>query len=120
MKTFLTGLSLFVLAIVLSYIILPFAILYTLLRYSGRGGYLKRCAFSIDQTGNAIAGRFFRDLLVQKEAPLLLTQWWGNPDKTISFALAKCAPYLTITGHILFLILETVDPGHMEKAIKYN
>lgn len=120
MKTFLNGLSLFVLAVVLSYIILPFAIAYTLLRYSGRGAYLRRCAFSIDQTGNAIGGRFFRDLLVQKEAPLLLTQWWGNPDKTISFALAKCMPYATIAGHILIVILETLDPGHMEKAIKYN
>lgn len=120
MKTFLNGLALFLIAIVLSYIILPFAIIYTLLKYSGRGAYLRRCAFSVDQTGNAIGGRFLRDLLVQREAPLVLVQWWGNPDKTISYALAKCMPYATIAGHILIAILETVDPGHMEKAIKYN
>jgi hypothetical protein len=113
---------LFILAVVLSYLILPLAMVYTLIKppFGGRRRYLRKAAISIDQTGNAIGGYALRALLVQKNAPVLALQWWGNPDVTISFALAKCKGYETGAGRFLVWFLEYVDPGHMKKAIDYE
>ena len=113
---------LFLLAILLSYLLLPIALLYSLVvpPHGGRRRYLRKAAISIDQTGNAIGGYFFRVILVQKNAPLLALQWWGNPDVTISFALAKCKGYETRAGKFLVWFLELIDRGHMKKAIDYE
>ena len=93
--------------------------LYTLARYPHlKNGYLRKAAFSIDQTGNAIGGYFFRDWFVKDSAPLLSLIAWGDPDKTISYALAKCDGHLTKSGKLLVWILEKLDPGHMENALK--
>ena len=96
--------------------------LYTLAKppHGGRRRYLRKAAISIDQTGNATGGYFLRVILVKKNAPLLALQWWGDPDVTISFALAKCKGYETRAGKFLVWFLEYVDPGHMKKAIDYE
>jgi hypothetical protein len=80
----------------------------------GSGNYLYKVAYSIDQLGNAVGGEFWQTLLVNRFAPY----HFGEPDDTISYALARNEGYWSGAGKVLVWVLEFVDPGHMKKSLK--
>lgn len=106
------------LAIFLAIFLIPLAfiinVIYSLIKKDNLDKHFYNLAYSIDQTANASGPNFWQLILVNKYAPYK----FGNPDDTLSYALAMNMGYETIIGHILVLILETVDPGHMEKSLK--
>lgn len=109
--------AVFLFAVIALIVLAPSLFLFGIIAYTfsgGLGDYLYRVAYSIDQLGNAIGGPFWQVLLVNKAAPYK----FGDPDDTISYALARNVGYYTIFGLILEWALETIDPGHMAKALK--
>lgn len=109
--------AVFIFAIVAFVLIAPAMFCATLVFYTftgGAGNFLYRVAYSIDQLGNAIGGPVWQSVLVTKAAPY----HFGEPDDTISYALARNVGHETAAGKLLVWVLETIDPGHMNKALK--
>lgn len=108
------GLILFIIALILLYILAPLGMFYAMLK-AKRGRYLYRVAFSIDQTGNAICGKLFNDVLIFKNGFK-----FGDPDHSISAVLGvnEHQESLTSFGWLICSILDSLDPDHCIKAAK--
>ena len=105
-------------AIFLAIFLIPLAfivsLVYALIKKEPIDRLFYKLAYSIFQTANAAGPYFWQLLLVNKYAPYK----FGNPDDTLSYALAMNMGYESVIGNILVIILETIDPGHMEKSLK--
>lgn len=77
------------------------------------GNLLYQVNIGIDQIGNVLLGEFLNNYLVT--SPI---HKFGDVDETISYVLGKNEKVLTKLGRLIYNILEFLDPGHMEKAIK--
>lgn len=109
--------AVFIFAIVAFVLIAPAMFCATLVFYAvtgGAGAFLYRVAYSIDQLGNAVGGPVWQAVLVKRSAQY----HFGEPDDTISYALARNIGHETAAGKLLVWALETIDPGHMQKSLK--
>jgi hypothetical protein len=103
-----------ILAILLFIIFAPIG-WFVALFFKGRKDYFWRVALSIDQTGNAICGKLFDLTLRTKDGYA-----FGEPDRTISYALGrnKLMNTLTNTGKVLDKLLDIIDKEHTLNAVK--
>lgn len=108
------GLILFIISLWLLYILAPIGFFFAML-CSGRGRYLYRLAYSIDQTGNVICGKLFDAILIHQSGFK-----FGEPDHTISAVLGVNEQQGTLTGlgWTICTILDWIDPDHCLKAAK--
>jgi hypothetical protein len=124
MKKFFSNLTLFIVAVILYYIIMPIAFSYITIKFL----FLDRTkiigiysemlfshAQSIDQTGNGAFYVFFNDIFIKDDT----LHPFGNNDETISSVLGvnKLKNNLTIVGKILDGILSLIDENHTIKSI---
>lgn len=119
------GVLLFIIALVLSVLTLPFGMVYTVLKclFSFRfkhlwkltNHYFLKLAVSIDQLGNVAMQELFNDLLIKDK-----TYPFGHEDETISSVIGKNLKYckLTKVGHFLNAILDFLDPNHSLNSIE--
>ena len=117
-RTFLTNSLLVGVALVLMVILWPLQFITVLIRIvtgKAMNGYLYRVAESLDQHGNAAYAHTLNFLFAKKEG------WQhGDEDETISFVIGinKRNGHLTVFGRFIELVLDLIDAGHCEKAIK--
>ncbi len=119
------GILLFAIAVILSFITVPFGVIYgafkcllkfdvhSLLRKSDK--YFHLLAISIDQMGNVAMQDLFNDILISKDG-----YQFGNVDETISSALGKNQRLnkLTYLGTLLVSFLDFIDPNHALNSIE--
>ena len=103
-----------ILAILLFIIFAPIG-WFVALFFKGRKDYFWRVALSIDQTGNVVCGKLF-DLTLRKPNGYS----FGEPDRTISYALGrnKIKGTLTKTGNTVADLLDRIDEEHTLNAVK--
>lgn len=111
------GLLLFFVATILCMLIAPLGWIFgcvKLMFSGGVNGYNRKCALSIDQTGNAICSELFNSVLIKKDGYL-----FGSPDETISSVLGKnyLQGTLTTTGKAINSILNSIEKNHTIKSI---
>lgn len=119
------GLILFIVAIILTVISSVVSFLYHLFSGKWKRGTKKLSdwftvlALSMDQFGNGSTGEFFKVLFIKKSKRSTCYDF-GNIDETVSFVLAlnKRMNALNKFGRIIALILEGIDPGHLETSIE--
>ena len=121
------GLLLFILAVVLTIITVPFGILYgfikCLLKFDFKSlarkanKYFRLFAISIDQMGNVAMQDLFDDILIKKNG-----YKFGNLDETISSVLGKNERLQTLTdlGRAIVSFLNFFDPNHALNSIEEN
>ncbi len=119
------GLLLFVIAVVLSIITVPFGMLYgaikCLLRFDFNSlirktnKYFRFMAIAIDQMGNVAMQDLFNDILIQNDG-----YQFGDVDETISSVLGKNQRMneLTYLGYLLVRFLDFIDPNHALNSIE--
>jgi hypothetical protein len=119
------GFLLFIIAVVLTIITVPFGILYgfikcllnfdvkTLFRKTNK--YFKLLAISIDQMGNVAMQDLFNDILILKKG-----YKFGDEDETISSVLGKNERTQTLTnlGRSIVSFLNFIDPNHALNSIE--
>lgn len=108
----LSGLLLFIAALVLASIVLPIGFLIGVTIHCFKGGlndYYRRCALSIDMMGNSFCGELFNLTLAKPDG-----YPYGAPKETISSATGKnlVRKTLTATGKTLSNILNLFQPNH--------
>ena len=103
-----------ILAILLFIIFAPIGWVVALF-FKGRKDYFWRVALSIDQTGNVVCGKLFDLTLRTKDGYA-----FGEPDRTISYALGrnKIKGTLTKTGNTVADLLDRIDEEHTLNAVK--
>lgn len=105
-------------AVVLFAIFLPVGIVYGLFLGPWSIGYLaqviQRIAVGIDQLANIVFAGLFNRTLVRGVKP------FGLEDDTISEVLSKNRDHLTGAGKMIAMILEYIDPNHLDKALIEN
>jgi len=108
------GFLLFIISLIMLYILAPIGLFYAMLKPK-RGKYLYRVAFSIDQTGNAICGKCFNDILILKNGFS-----FGHPDHSISSVLGVNQYNGTLSkfGNIICTLLDRLDENHCIKAAR--
>lgn len=111
------GILLAFVAVILTIIIAPIAMIYeiiTFFRFSTISKYFFNIAISIDQLGNVVCQALLNDLLVKKDGFR-----FGNPDETISSVLGR--NHLTKTlyplGRGLRWTLDKIQKDHCVKSI---
>ena len=112
MKNFI----IFLVALILSAIIMPIAFIYSLTtRFGWLGAYFWQVALSFDQTGNTVCQHLFNDLFIRPEGYRM-----GNEDETISSVLGKNKKTATLypLGLGLVWILNKIDENHVEDAVE--
>ncbi len=119
------GLLLLILARILTAILAPIGITYSIIKLSigmrfkdalkRIDDYFHTIAMSIDQTGNVFLQDILNDLMITKDGDK-----FGDEDQTIShvIGLNKIKGTLKRPGRILDNLLEFIDPGHSIKATK--
>ena len=121
------GLLLFIIAVVLTIITVPFGILYgfikcllkfdfkTLIRKTNK--YFRLLAISIDQMGNVAMQDLFDDLLIKENG-----YKFGDVDETISSVLGKNERMKTLSslGRAIVSFLNFIDPNHALNSIEEN
>jgi hypothetical protein len=111
------GLILLIIARLLSWVLFPIGWFYSLITFRVRWGrldeYFKKMAISLDQMGNVVLANLMNDFLIKSEG-----YKFGNPDDTISAVLGinKRNNTLKSTGKFIALVLNKIDPNHVEKA----
>ncbi len=121
----MTNLLLFLIAVFLSALLMPFGFVFSLItafRYKRTlrkaGVYLSKMfrevALSIDRLGNAACGDLFNGLFIKHGG-----YYFGVGRETVSSALGKnqLRGTLTRTGRLLAGILDAIDPDHCIKSI---
>lgn len=120
------GFVLFLIAVILSILTVPFGMVYTIIKLSFRlkfgvlfrvsNGYFYRFALAIDQMGNVAMQDVFNDILISKESK----NKFGNEDETISSVLGKNEKDNTLSrlGKMLVKILNFIDPNHALNSIE--
>jgi 8-oxo-dGTP diphosphatase len=108
------GFVLLLVAIVLSVILFPIGLIYSLFR-PNKQEQAYRIAYAIDQLGNVVMADAFNKWLISDNGIP-----FGNPDETVSSCLGKNkrAGTLTKSGIFLDKILEWLDNGHSIKSIE--
>ena len=118
----LLWIGLFVVAKVFSIILVPIAMLYSIIKLLvyGRIGeltdYFKRGAIGIDQLGNVLIGsHLLNDTLVSKNP-----YHFGSPDETVSGVIGKNKRSGTLSelGKNIAHNLNEIEKDHVEKAIE--
>ena len=121
------GLLLFIIAVILTIITVPFGILYGFLKclfkfdfnalFRKTNKYFRLLAISIDQMGNVAMQDLFDDILIKKNG-----YKFGDVDETISSVLGKNERMKTLTRLGLFLVklLHFIDPNHALNSIEEN
>lgn len=107
------GYILFLLAVIVFVVCLPFATAYNAVRSLFHGGNrLHYVAVLIDQVGNVLMGPFFNDTM-QRDG-----YEFGHYNETISKVLGinKALNTLTGFGRLLADLLNWLDENHVEKA----
>ena len=116
---------LFLLAVVLSVLLMPLGFIYGIIRLWAKadfkkwfvkfGKYLFVIAVSIDQLGNVIMQEMFDDLLIKPYG-----YKFGNEDETISSVIGKNKLMNTLTsaGKFLDWILNIFEKDHSVKNIE--
>lgn len=109
------GFLLTVLARLLSIILIPIGLIYSLFR-SDLKSYYWNMAISLDQLGNVCLEALMNDLFIQEWA----MNRFGNPDETISSVLGKNQLEGTLKplGKYLVLLLAKLDNNHSIKSIE--
>jgi 8-oxo-dGTP diphosphatase len=110
------GFVLLFVAALLSVILYPIGLLYSLFRPQ-RNEQAYQIAYSIDQLGNVVMKDAFNKWLIKDKG-----YKFGNPDETVSSVLGKNkqAKTLTKSGKFLDKILNWLDNGHSVKSIELN
>jgi hypothetical protein len=114
------GLILFLVALILASVVLPVGFITGVVIHCFKGGvsdYCKRCAISIDMTGNSFCGELFNKVLAKPAG-----YKFGDPKETISSAIGKNVKgnTLTRTGSAINFVLSTIQPNHSVQAIDNN
>ena len=111
------GILLFIIARVLQWILSPLFIIYSILRLGSLkaiSNYFRDMAIAIDRLGNVMGGSIMNDLLIMKDG-----YKFGDKSKTISYVLGMNYPLtLTWMGFALSMLLNKIDPNHIEKAVE--
>jgi hypothetical protein len=136
LKRFVISLSLFLVAIWITWIIAPISFFIALfdglfkvkvtewiLRFSL---YLFTLAYSIDQFGNVLCKSLFNKVLIKEETiycyniDINVDMKFGNPEETISSVLgrSKAKDNLTFIGRMIADLLNWIDEDHVEKAVE--
>lgn len=111
------GIILFITARILQWILSPLFIVYSIVRlgsYKAISKYFRDMAITIDKLGNVMGGSIMNDVLIMKDG-----YKFGDKSKTISYVLGMNYP-LTLTwfGFALAMLLNKLDPNHVEKAVE--
>lgn len=109
------NLLLFIIAVILTGIMSPIAIIYLIL--DTVFDLLGKIALSIDMAGNVLLSRPMNDILIKKNG-----YQFGNRKETISSALGKNKLNDTLTkyGRLVADILDKIDENHCIKSIDNN
>ncbi len=110
------GVLLYILAKLLSVVILPIGYVYGLFRdFLNISKKFMFIAISLDMTANVICSELFNDIFITSKSK----NKFGLIKQTISEALAINSQMLTLTklGVILGNYLNYIDPFHLEKSI---
>lgn len=112
----MTGIILYIVAVLLLWILSPVFILYAIIRTVNKDKYFYDVAFGIDQLGNVLGAPLMNDLLIKKTSK----HKYGNPDETISYVtgLNYKDKSLTLFGLLIVKRLNSLDENHVEKAVK--
>ncbi len=109
------NLILLLVAITLSVLIFPLALIYAILTrgFNTLGKDSWETAIAIDQLGNVWCKHLFNDLLIYPSG-----HRFGNPNETVSHVLGKNKATNTLytIGKVLAWILNLIDRNHVEKA----
>lgn len=112
------GILLFVIALSLSVVTVPFGIGYSLVKQMRKRGKLDEhfleAAIAIDQTGNVLMSDLFNELFIKKEGCQ-----FGDKNETISSVLGKNQEKNTLTkaGALLAKGLDKIDKNHSLNSI---
>lgn len=108
------GFILFVVAVLISVIIMPISFIYAMFK-TNFNKYLFNVALSIDQLGNAVCAPLFNKVLINEHH-----YKFGNPDDTVSYVLGVNKQFnnLSKTGQKLDNVLNRIDPGHTDMAVQ--
>ena len=126
MKEFFINLGLAIVAVILSIILVPIGLCFSLivlvidlvkLKFSVKGfsKFYRALALSIDQLGGVILGPLFNAILITKDG-----YKFGDEDDTISYALGRNLELGTLTrrGRWLQVTLDNIDKDHCKKAVE--
>jgi hypothetical protein len=125
MKQLLGSIGLFILAIIIYIVILPIAIIHSIIKFIISKEYIKILFFftnffkshalGINQTSNRAFSVFFNDIMIKDDS----IHSFGDIDETLSSVLGKnkLKNNLTIFGRILDFILNIFDKNHTIESI---
>jgi hypothetical protein len=125
MKQLLGSIGLFILAIIIYIVILPIAIIHSIIKFIISKEYIKILFFftnffkshalGINQTSNRAFNVFFNDIMIKDDS----IHSFGDIDETLSSVLGKnkLKNNLTIFGSILDFILNIFDENHTIESI---
>lgn len=123
MKKLIINIILFIVAIILLVTLGAIGLIYTffnsLVYFKNKsfakywGNLLYQINIGIDQIGNVLLGKFLNRFGVKK-----VIHPFGRVNETISYAIARNRGYLTKLGTLVHDIIEWIDPGHFDKALK--
>lgn len=118
MKKLLIAIIVFIVAVFLSVIFIPFGIVYGItyrVIYKRDFGYISEVLMSIsvalDKMDNMICGDFLNQTFVKQGEP------FGDGDLTVSETMAKNKSVFTSIGAFIARVLEFIDPGHLQKSL---
>jgi hypothetical protein len=116
----ISGLILFLTALILASIVLPCGFLVGVIIHCFKGGledYYRRCAISIDRTGNSFCGELFNKTLAKPDG-----YKFGNTKETISSAIGKnlTVNMLTWVGRRINDVLNMIQANHSINSIDNN
>lgn len=110
------GFLLTIVAILLSMIIIPIGVLWSVIKYPKNiNEYFYRIALSIDQLGNVACAPLLNEIMIKRKVDL-----FGDEDETISSVLGKNYKNNNLTwfGNIIRLILDKIEKDHCIKSIE--
>jgi len=125
MSKLLTSILLFFIAILIFIVVLPFGVLYQIIKIFStkeRNGYFSdyffKIAQCIDQLGNVVNRQLFNDVLITPTSK----NAFGNNQETISSVIGKNLEDNTLskTGIWLNKILNLIQPNHSVISIEDN
>jgi len=120
----LLNILLFLIALGLVLLLLPFGILFSIIRgiyrkrpsdwWRSTNKYFFIMAYSLDIYGNVMIGPLFNSILLEYDPKYMQ---FGNPEETISSCLGRNQPNnLTKLGHLVANMLDFIDKDHCSKA----
>tara|TARA_R110001606_G_scaffold374612_5_gene532487 strand:+ start:886 stop:1245 length:360 start_codon:yes stop_codon:yes gene_type:complete len=113
------GFVLLILAVVMSIVLYPLGVVYSLItiRFSFKklGSYWFVMAVGVDQLGNVVMSTMFNDIMITKYG-----HKFGDEDQTVSMVLGvnKAMGTLSNMGKLVAKILNKIEHNHVEKAIE--